>query len=151
MAYEIEPQREPFRDAELDVAAERFYEGLTVLADIPGVAANFGQCLTRLASEPDFERVFSGMVVFLRTYHQFGIEEAQRAVGDVSGIPVTLAADGMGTFSGRVVALTGASDEEYGKFTAVACGELDNSGEQFMTVDLRLSDPGVAIIRETQR
>lgn len=146
--YEIEPVREAFRDA--PSATVRFYEGLKMLAQAPGMAANFGWCLDQLAGEPDFEAQFRGMVEFLALYEEFGLETAQDAIDDESGIPIILAADGIGEHQGRIVGILAADEERPWHFIGVACGEVDNHGEKFMVVDLNIDDPGIAIITEIQ-
>lgn len=151
--YEQEPVQVPMREAlrEAPSATVRFYEGLQMLAQTPGMAANFGWCLAQLAGEPGYEAQFRGMVDFLRRYEEAGLERALDAIDEVSGIPVILAADGMGTREGRVVGLLDARERGVGHFTGVAFGELDSSGEQFMVVDLNIDDPGIAIITGVQR
>ena len=147
--YEREPEREVYTDEA--AATVRFYEGLRALTRIPDLAQNFGWCLAQLAGAPDFEAQFRGMVNFLMDYQRFGLDEALSAAESVSGIPITLAADGRGTFPGRVVGLLGADEARRGHFEGVACAELDSSGEQFTIVDINVEDPGVAIIMEAQR
>jgi hypothetical protein len=150
---EQEPVEVHMREAlrEAPPATVRFYEGLEMLAQKPGMAANFGWCLAQLAGAPDYEAQFRGMIEFLMAYEHAGLENSLDAIEEESGIPVILAADGMRTREGRVVGLLAASERRVGHFTGVACGEIDSAGEQFMVVDLNIDNPGIAIITELQR
>lgn len=131
-------------------ASARFYDGLSELARMPGVAANFGWCLAQLAGERDFEAQFRGMVGFLYAYQQHGLDTALTAIENVQGIPVDVVqregsqGDGEAfTREGRLVGLVGADERRLGRFIGIAFTEIDNSSDEaFVPVAIDVEAPG---------
>lgn len=85
-----EMSTEHYREDSEQAAREQFYNGLRVMASIPGHAQNFAWCLERLAGAQDYEAQFRGMMEFLRRLGRGGREEVEAAIEASTGIPVTV-------------------------------------------------------------